>query len=53
MHLSVAVGARTVALFRNMPAERWGYREAPHRVVELADTDTIEQMIHKVNEALT
>jgi heptosyltransferase-3 len=52
MHLSVAVGARTVALFLNMPVERWGYRDAPHRVVELAPTDTIEQMIHKVTEAL-
>lgn len=52
MHLSVAVGARTVALFLNMPAERWGYREPPHQVVELAATDTIEQMIHKVTEAL-
>ncbi|MBK7859529.1 MAG: glycosyltransferase family 9 protein [Archangiaceae bacterium] len=53
MHLSVAVGARTVALFLNMPSERWGYAEAPHRVVELAAADTIEAMIHQVSEALS
>jgi ADP-heptose:LPS heptosyltransferase len=53
MHLSVAVGARTVAFFLNMPADRWGYRDAPHKVVEFASTDTIEEMIRKVNEALT
>ncbi len=52
MHLSVAVGARTIALFLNMPAERWGYRQTPHRVVELSATDTIEEMIRKVTAAL-
>ena len=43
---------RTIALFLNMPAERWGYREAPHRVVELNEKDSVEEMIRKVNEAL-
>ena len=52
MHLSVAVGAPTVALFLNMPAERWGYSAAPHRVVELSDRDSIEEMIRKVSVAL-
>lgn len=53
MHLSVAVGARTVALFLNMPPERWGYTQSPHKVVVLQTTDSIEEMIRKVNEALT
>ena len=52
MHLSVAVGARTIALFLNMPPERWGHQQAPHRVVALSATDTIEEMIRKVNAAL-
>lgn len=52
MHLSVAVGARTVALFLNMPPERWGYTQPPHRVVALSATDTIEEMIRKVTDAL-
>jgi ADP-heptose:LPS heptosyltransferase len=53
MHLSVAVGARTVAFFLNMPSERWGYHQPPHQVVEFASTDSIEEMIRKVTEALT
>lgn len=52
MHLSVAVGCRTVALFLNMPAERWGYRAAPHQVVELSEADSVEEMIRKVTLAL-
>lgn len=52
MHLSVAMGARTVALFLNMPAARWGHSAPPHRVVELSATDTIEEMIRKVTQAL-
>lgn len=52
MHLSVAVGARTVALFLNMPAERWGYDRPPHRVVALSTADSIEEMIRKVTAAL-
>jgi ADP-heptose:LPS heptosyltransferase len=35
MHLSVAVGCPTLALFLNMPIGRWGYREVPHRAVDL------------------
>jgi ADP-heptose:LPS heptosyltransferase len=43
MHLSVAVGAPTLALFLHMDPERWGYSEPPHRVLDLTpqegDTD--------------
>jgi ADP-heptose:LPS heptosyltransferase len=35
MHLSVAVGAPTLALFLKMDPERWGYTEAPHAVLDL------------------
>jgi ADP-heptose:LPS heptosyltransferase len=35
MHLSVAVGAPTLALFLKMDPERWGYLEAPHAVLDL------------------
>ena len=35
MHLSVAVGAPTLALFLKMDPERWGYREPPHAVLDL------------------
>lgn len=35
MHLSVAVGAPTLALFLRMDMERWGHPHAPHRMVDL------------------
>lgn len=35
MHLAVAVGAPTVALFLRMPPARWGHHHAPHRMVDL------------------
>lgn len=35
MHLSVAVGAPTLALFLKMDPERWGYAETPHAVLDL------------------
>ena len=35
MHLSVAVGAPTLALFLKMDPERWGYGVAPHAVLDL------------------
>ncbi len=40
MHLSVAVGAPTLALFLKMDPERWGYRYPPHGVLDL--TSVIE-----------
>jgi len=35
MHLSVAVGAPTLALFLKMDPARWGYTDAPHAVLDL------------------
>jgi len=35
MHLSVAVGAPTLALFLKMDPERWGYRVPPHASLDL------------------
>ena len=35
MHLSVAVGTPTVALFLHMEAARWGHPQAPHRVLDV------------------
>jgi heptosyltransferase-3 len=35
MHLSVAVGAPTLALFLKMDPERWAYREPPHALLDL------------------
>jgi ADP-heptose:LPS heptosyltransferase len=35
MHLSVAVGAPTLALFLKMDPERWGYQERPNAVLDL------------------
>ncbi|TQF09753.1 glycosyltransferase family 9 protein [Myxococcus llanfairpwllgwyngyllgogerychwyrndrobwllllantysiliogogogochensis] len=35
MHLSVSVGAPTLAYFLRMDMERWGHAYAPHRMVDL------------------
>lgn len=35
MHLSVAVGCPTLALFLHMEVERWGHPYAPHRMLDL------------------
>jgi heptosyltransferase III len=37
MHLSVAVGAPTLALFLRMDPDRWGYRVPPHQVLDLTN----------------
>jgi ADP-heptose:LPS heptosyltransferase len=37
MHLSVAVGAPTLALFKDMPVARWGEAAPPHAVVDVSD----------------
>ena len=44
MHLSVAVGCPTVALFLHMDLDRWGHAFAPHRMLDLtgaADPDAL------------
>lgn len=35
MHLAVAVGCPTLALFLHMEVERWGHAYAPHQMVDL------------------
>lgn len=35
MHLSVAVGCKTLALFLHMDVARWGHGYAPHQMVDL------------------
>ena len=35
MHLSVAVGTPTLALFLKMDVNRWGHAQPPHRIVDL------------------
>lgn len=35
MHLSVAVGCKTLALFLHMDVARWGHAYAPHEMVDL------------------
>jgi ADP-heptose:LPS heptosyltransferase len=37
MHLSVAVGCPTLAFFFGIDVERWGYSQAPHRVLDLTN----------------
>jgi heptosyltransferase III len=39
MHLSVAVGAPTLAFFLRMDAERWGYDAPPHQVLDLTPAE--------------
>lgn len=46
MHLSVAMGVPTVALFVNLPVERWGHAYGPHRMVDLTGATT-EQMVER------
>ena len=37
MHLSVAVGAPTLAFFLRMDRERWGHPQPPHAMVDFTD----------------
>lgn len=52
MHLSVAVGARTVALFWNMPVEQWGHPRAPHVMLDLTGLHGVDAMVERVAAAL-
>ncbi len=52
MHLSVAVGTRTLALFLHMPVERWGHGP-PHVMVDLTPgASSTEAMVGQVTRAL-
>ncbi len=52
MHLPVAVGAPTVALFSQMPVSRWGHEAAPHRMVDLTPCAGEAEMVRVVEAAL-
>jgi ADP-heptose:LPS heptosyltransferase len=52
MHLSVAVGAKTVALFWKMPVEQWGHPQAPHVMLDLTPEPDAEAMARRVAEAV-
>lgn len=52
MHLSVAVGSPTLALFWKMPVEQWGHLRAPHVMLELTDEPDVEAMARKTCAAL-
>ncbi|MDX2015738.1 MAG: glycosyltransferase family 9 protein [Myxococcaceae bacterium] len=52
MHLSVAVGAKTVALFWRMPTAQWGHPFAPHAMVELTHEPDVDAMVARVVAAL-
>lgn len=45
MHLSVAVGCRTVALFLHMELERWGHPYPPHQMVDLTNAEDPDRLI--------
>lgn len=44
MHLSVAVGTRTLGLFLHMPVERWGHAP-PHVMVDLTGSPKMDQRV--------
>ncbi len=45
MHLSVAVGCPTLALFLHMDDARWGHGYAPHQMVDLTDVTDATALI--------
>ncbi|MGZ6071111.1 MAG: glycosyltransferase family 9 protein, partial [Myxococcaceae bacterium] len=57
MHLSVAVGAPTLALFLRMDPERWGYRAPPHAPLDLtpmiADPERAADAVDRAVRAFT
>ncbi len=52
MHLSVAVGAKTVALFWKMPIDQWGHSRSPHVMLDLTNEPGIEAMVARVDASL-
>lgn len=51
MHLSVACGAPTIALFKRSDPARWGHGEPPHAVV-VAEGRSREEIIADARQAL-
>jgi ADP-heptose:LPS heptosyltransferase len=52
MHLSVAVGAKTVALFWKMPVGQWGHARPPHVMLDLTNEPGVEAMVARVVRAI-
>jgi hypothetical protein len=52
MHLAVAVGARTIALFWKMPVEQWGHPRAPHAMLDLTHEPSNEAMALRVMQTI-
>lgn len=52
MHLSVAVGAPTLALFFRIPVSRWGHSGAEHAMVDLTGCHDVPAAIRVVQDAL-
>lgn len=52
MHLSVAVGAPTLAFFVHIPIERWGHRTGPHAMVDLTQAMQNQQLDVAIRDAV-
>jgi heptosyltransferase III len=52
MHLAVAVGAPTCALFYTVPVSRWGHQHAPHEMVVLDGLPSVDEMMMTVEQRL-
>lgn len=52
MHLSVAVGAKTVALFWKMPIDQWGHSRAPHVMLDLTNEPGVDAMVERVDAVI-
>ncbi len=52
MHLSVAVGAKTVALFWKMPVDQWGHPWPPHAMLDLTNEPGVDAMVARVATSL-
>ncbi len=53
MHLSVAMGVPTIALFLHMKIERWGHAYPPHHMIDLTDAaGSTKQMVERVIAAI-
>lgn len=50
MHLSVAVGCKTLALFLHMDVARWGHDYAPHQMVDLTNASDATARINAAVE---
>jgi ADP-heptose:LPS heptosyltransferase len=50
MHLAVAVGCPTVALFLHMEVARWGHHFAPHQMVDLTGAADADRVVREALE---